>query len=134
MMASASLTLLDISTYRNHPARSNGTPSLEGQIDIICTCMYDRPMDYEWEPEKAAQNLRTHDVRLSYAADVLEDAYALTREDASAQGEQRWVSVGMDGLGRVLTVVYTYRGERIRLLSARRATRREREHYERERS
>ena len=91
-------------------------------------------MDYEWDPEKAAENLRAHHVRLSYAADVLEDAYALTREDASAQGEQRWVSVGMDGLGRVLTVVYMYRGECIRLISARRATRREREYYERERS
>ena len=91
-------------------------------------------MDYEWDPEKTTQNLRTHGVHLSYGADVLEDVYALTREDASAQGEQRWVSVGMDGLGRVLTVVYTYRGERIRLLSARRATKREREYYERERS
>jgi hypothetical protein len=96
--------------------------------------MYDNPMDYEWDPEKAATNLRTHDVLLSYGVDVLEDPFALTREDPSAQGEQRWVSVGMDGLGRVLTVVYTYRGPRIRLMSARRATRREREHYERERS
>ena len=91
-------------------------------------------MDYEWDPEKAAQNLRTHGVHLSYGTDVLEDMYALTREDASAQDEQRWVSVGMDGLGRVLTVVYAYRGERIRLISARRATRREREYYERKRS
>ena len=112
----------------------NWTVFLVSQIDIMCTCMYDKPMGYEWDPEKAAQNLSTHDVLLSYAADVLEDTYALTREDASAQGEQRWVSVGMDGLGRVLTIVYTYRGERIRLLSARRATRRERESYERERS
>ena len=91
-------------------------------------------MDYEWDPDKAAANLQKHGIRLSYGVDVLEDLSALTREDTSAQGEQRWVSVGMDGLGRVLTVVYTYRGERIRLLSARRATRREREHYERERS
>jgi uncharacterized protein len=91
-------------------------------------------MNYEWDPEKAAANLRKHGIPLSYGVDVLEDAYALTREDASAQGEQRWVSVGVDGLGRVFTVVYTYRGERIRLLSARPATRREREYYERERS
>jgi uncharacterized protein len=91
-------------------------------------------MDYEWDPEKAAANLQKHGILLSYGVDVLEDLSALTREDPSAQGEPRWVSVGMDGLGRVLTVVYTSRGERLRLLSARRATRREREDYERERS
>ena len=90
-------------------------------------------MDYEWDPEKAAQNLRKHGIPLSYGVDVLEDVYALTREDASAQGEQRFVSVGMDGLGRVLTVGYTHRGERFRLIFARRATRREGEDYERER-
>jgi uncharacterized DUF497 family protein len=96
--------------------------------------MYDRLMDYEWDPEKAAVNLRKHGIRLSYGVDILEDPYALTREDTSAQGEARWASVGMDGLGRVLTVVYTSRGERIRLISVRQATRRERESYERERS
>ena len=87
--------------------------------------MYDRLMDYEWDPEKAAQNLRKHGIPLSYVVDVLEDVYALTQEDASAQGEQRFVSVGMDGLGRVLTVGYTHHGERFRLIFARRATRRE---------
>ena len=96
-------------------------------------CMYTSAMDIEWDPKKAAANLRKHGIPLSYGADVLEDEYALTREDPLAQGEQRWVSIGMDGLGRVLTTVYTYRGERIRLIAARRSTRREREAYERER-
>jgi uncharacterized DUF497 family protein len=90
-------------------------------------------MDVEWDPEKAAANLQKHGIPFSYAVDALEDEYALTREDPHAQGEQRFVTVGMDGLGRVLTVVYTHRGERIRLISVRRATRREREWYERER-
>jgi uncharacterized DUF497 family protein len=95
--------------------------------------MYLDWMEIEWDPEKAAANLRKHGIPLSYAADVLEDEYALTREDPHAQREQRFVTVGLDGLGRMLTVVYTHRGERIRCISARRATRREREAYERER-
>jgi hypothetical protein len=54
-------------------------------------------------------------------------------EDRQARGEQRFVAVGMDVLGRVLTVVHTYRGDRTRLMPARRATTRERASYERER-
>jgi hypothetical protein len=81
----------------------------------------------------AAANFRKHGVEFVDTVGVFEDSYALTREDPDAQGEQWFVSVGMDFLGRVLTVVYTHRGVSIRLISARRATRREREHYERER-
>jgi len=55
---------------------------------------------------------------------------ALTREDIDAAGEQRFVSIGADALGRILVVVYTYRGKSIRLISARLATRKEREQYE----
>ena len=107
--------------------------SCTAHLPYMHNSMYIDAMEIEWDHEKAAANLRKHGIPLSYGADILEDEYALTREDPTAQGEQRWVSVGMDGLGRVLTVVYTYRGERIRLISARRATRREREAYERER-
>ena len=107
--------------------------SCTAHLPYMHNWMYIDAMEIEWDPEKAAANLRKHGIPLSYAADVLEDEYALTREDPHAQGEQRFVTVGMDGLGRVLTVVYTYRGERIRPISARRATRREREAYERER-
>jgi len=55
---------------------------------------------------------------------------ALTIEDETTESEQRFVSVGADALNRVVVVVYTYRGEDIRLISARRATRRERKAYE----
>jgi uncharacterized DUF497 family protein/uncharacterized protein (DUF4415 family) len=55
-------------------------------------------MDVEWDPEKAPANLQRHGIEFSYATDVLEDEYALTREDPHAQGGQRFVSVGMDGL------------------------------------
>jgi uncharacterized DUF497 family protein len=95
--------------------------------------MYISTMDYEWDPDKAAANLRRHGVDFADAVGVFEDEYALRREDPDAQGEQRFVITGIDFLGRVVVVVYTYRGERIRPISARRATRREREHYGRER-
>ncbi len=55
---------------------------------------------------------------------------ALTIEDKAAQSKERFVSVGADALNRVVVVVYTYRGDDIRLISARRATRRERKAYE----
>ncbi len=61
---------------------------------------------------------------------VFFDPNALTREDLDVENEQRFVSIGMDAIGRVLVVVYTYRGEDIRLISARTATKRERERYE----
>ena len=61
---------------------------------------------------------------------VLFDPNALTREDIENRGEQRFVTVGADSVGRLLVAVYTYRGEDIRLISARLATKRERKSYE----
>ncbi len=61
---------------------------------------------------------------------VLFDPNALTREDTEAQGEQRFVSLGMDSSGRIPVVVYAYRGETIRLISARAANGGERKAYE----
>jgi uncharacterized DUF497 family protein len=91
-------------------------------------------MEVQWDPQKAMANLSKHRVDFADVVGVFDDPYALTREDPDAQNEQRFVSVGMDFLGRVLTVVYTHRGDSIRLISARHATRREREAYERTRS
>ena len=96
--------------------------------------MYTSAMEYEWDPDKAVANLRRHGVDFADAVGVFEDESSLRREDPDAHGEQRFVITGIDFLGRVVVVVYTYRGERIRPISARRATRREREHYGRERS
>ena len=87
-------------------------------------------MDVLWDSGKARVNLKKHGVRFSYAETVLFDPNALTREDMESEGEQRFVTVGMDSGGRVLVVVYTYRGEDIRLISARSATKRERMQYE----
>jgi uncharacterized protein len=87
-------------------------------------------MEIEWDPNKAAINLQKHDVRFSDAEAVLFDPNALSLEDTTAQGEQRFVVIGMDHLWRLLVVVYTDRGNRVRLISARSATRSERQKYE----
>jgi uncharacterized DUF497 family protein len=83
----------------------------------------------EWDPEKAAENLRKHGVDFADAVTVLDDEMALTRSEDSP-GEDRSVTVGVDALGRLLVVVYTWRGEEIRVISARRATAAERRVYE----
>lgn len=87
-------------------------------------------MRYEWDFDKARLNKRTHGVDFSDAVGVFEDEMALTEEDPDAEGEQRFVTLGMDSLGRLLVVVFTYRGEdKIRLISARKATRKEAKEY-----
>ena len=87
-------------------------------------------MKITWDPAKAKSNFRKHKIRFSDAEAVLFDPMALTIEDKTGQSEERFVSVGADALNRVVVVVYTYRGDDIRLISARRATRRERKAYE----
>ncbi len=87
-------------------------------------------MQVEFDPYKAATNLKKHGVPLDEAAGSLLDPEALVREDASAQGEIRFLLVGMSSAGRLLTICYTLRGEEtIRLISARTATRREERQY-----
>ena len=87
-------------------------------------------MDAEWDPNKADINLKKHGVHFSDAKAVFFDPNALSCEDATAQGEQRFIAIGMDHLWRLLVVVYVHRGNRIRLISARPATRSERLKYE----
>jgi uncharacterized protein len=87
-------------------------------------------MDIEWDPGKAAENLKKHGVTFDEAATCLLDPLALAQEDASSEGESRWVLVGMSAIPRLLTVVYTLRREgRVRLISARMATRKEAKFY-----
>jgi uncharacterized DUF497 family protein len=87
-------------------------------------------MSYEWDPDKARANLIKHYIRFADAVIALEDERALTIRDISSEEEERWVTLGMDAYGRVLVVVYTWRAETIRLISARLATQRERRQYE----
>ncbi len=70
-----------------------------------------------WDPIKAQANLRKHVVRFSDAEGVLLDPNAITVDD-HAGDERRFVSIGLDVVGRIVVVVYTYRGEDVRLISA----------------
>ena len=87
-------------------------------------------MNYEWDPRKAAANLAKHNVEFAHAALVLEDDLALTIRDPDSWHEEKFITVGMDPLGRMLTVVFTWRQDRIRIISARKATRQEIRDYE----
>lgn len=82
----------------------------------------------EWDPRKAASNFRKHGVRFSDAVTALEDERAITIEDSRIE-EIRWITLGLDCLARLLVVVYTWRNNSIRLISARVATPRERDQY-----
>jgi len=87
-------------------------------------------MKVVWDIKKAAANIRNHGIEFSHAATVLDDPMAVTIED-TRHGEQRFVTIGADLLGRVLVVVYAYSAkEEIRLISARRASPKERRVYE----
>jgi uncharacterized DUF497 family protein len=87
-------------------------------------------MNIVWDLEKARINIKKHGIYFSDAEIVLFDPNALTRVDLDVNHEQRFVTVGTDAIGRVLVVVYTYCDEDIRLISARSATKKERERYE----
>lgn len=76
----------------------------------------------EYDPAKAATNLRKHGVSFADAEQVLHDPCAATIVDPDAEGEPRFVTLGMDALGRVLVVVWTPRGNRARIVSARKAS------------
>ncbi|MEI8266013.1 MAG: BrnT family toxin [Betaproteobacteria bacterium] len=86
-------------------------------------------MDIEFDPVKARANLQKHKVSFSHAEQALRDPMALTVEDPDAEGEQRFVTLGMDALGRVLVVVHTPRASATRLISARKASKGESEQY-----
>jgi len=87
-------------------------------------------MSFEYDPAKAAANLKKHGVSFADAEGVLSDPLAVTIEDITAAGEARFVTVGLGSAGEILVVVYTEREGRFRLISARRATPRERRNYE----
>ncbi len=87
-------------------------------------------MDYEWDPAKAKANLDHHGVDFADSVIALEDEFSLVRDDPDSEGEERFVSLGMDAYGRILVTVFTHRADRIRLISSRKATRLERRRYE----
>ena len=92
-------------------------------------------MRFEWDPRKAEVNLRTHGVSFAEAVTILEDDFALTREDPDAVEEPRSVTLGLSNLANLLVVVYAYREpDIIRIISAWKANRRQRGQYDKGRS
>jgi uncharacterized protein len=87
-------------------------------------------MAFEWDKAKARANLAWHRVDFADAVAVFEDSLAVTIRDPDARGEPRFVAIGVDAMGRHLVVVFAERGPNIRLISARLATRNERNAYE----
>jgi len=85
---------------------------------------------FQFDPAKAAANVRKHGVSFADAEGVFYDPLAVHEPDPDAQGEERFVAVGEGSAGVILVVVYTMRGEDIRLISVRRATRSEVKQYE----
>lgn len=84
---------------------------------------------FEWDKSKAKKNLLKHNVAFADTFAVFEDPSAVTLDDLGSD-EQRFVTIGMDAFGRILVVTYTWRGDDIRIISARKAVRSEVRQYE----
>ena len=92
-------------------------------------------MEFEWDPAKAAKNLRKHGVSFVEAATVFGETLSVTTPDPDHSfGEDRYITIGRSGRDRLLLVAHTDRRDRIRIISARELTRPERETYEEETS
>jgi uncharacterized DUF497 family protein len=90
-------------------------------------------LEFEWDPKKAASNLRKHRVSFEEAASVFSDLLATVYEDPDHSArEKRYLTVGTSSRGRLLHIAYSDRGERIRIINARKVTSKERELYEKE--
>ncbi len=88
-------------------------------------------MEFEWNPEKAALNLEKHGVSFQEAATVFNDSLSVTFPDPDHSiGESRYIIIGISRFGQLLVVAHTNRGEKIRIISAQKATRQERRFYE----
>lgn len=88
-------------------------------------------MEFEWNPDKAALNLEKHGVSFQEAATVFNDPLSMTFPDPDHSiGESRYVIIGLSRFGQLLVVAHTDREAKIRIISARKATRQERRFYE----
>ena len=85
-------------------------------------------MSYQWNPDKANSNRIKHGINFADAVIVFEDDLAITIED-QRYDEERFITIGIDAIGHILVVIYTWRQNEIRLISARKANRSERQQY-----
>ena len=89
------------------------------------------PLNFEWDKAKGRSNLRKHGVSFEEAATVFDDELSLSVPDTDhSQVEERFVLLGTSYRGKMLVVVHTERGDSMRIISARPASRRERQQYE----
>lgn len=86
-------------------------------------------MRYQWDRDKATSNLNKHGIDFADAVSVFSDELAITIFEDCFE-EERFITIGIDIFSRILVIVYTLRDNEIRLISARKATRRERRQYE----
>jgi len=91
-------------------------------------CTYNIKVEIEWDSKKAISNLKKHGIDFADAVTVLEDERAMTISE-DYPDEERFITIGMDSFGRILVIVYTWRGTRIRMISARKATAKETRQY-----
>jgi uncharacterized DUF497 family protein len=88
-------------------------------------------MQFEWNPDKANSNLKKHGVSFNEASTVFNDPLSVTFPDPDHSfGEERYVIIGLSSANRILIVSHTDRVNRVRIISAREATRNERRFYE----
>ena len=88
-------------------------------------------LEFEWDPAKARINERKHGISFEEATTVFADTLSLTVPDEShSYKELRFVTIGESHFGNLIVVIHVDRGSRIRIISARRATRRERGQYQ----
>ncbi len=86
---------------------------------------------FEWDPDKAKKNMKVHGVSFDEASTSFKDALSLTIYDPlHSEDEDRMVLIGNSFKNRVLIIVHTERGDKIRIISARKATKKERKQYE----
>ena len=88
-------------------------------------------MEFEWNPDKAALNLEKHGISFPEAATVFNDPLSVAFPDPDHSiGESRYIIIGVSRFGQLLVVAHTDRGEKLRIISARKATRQEKRFYE----
>ena len=88
-------------------------------------------LDFDWDEDKAAANVKKHGISFEEAKTVFGDPFSVTIDDpAHSASEYRFVDIGTSATGVVLTVTYAERGQKIRLINCRKATKAERKIYE----
>ena len=91
--------------------------------------MYTRQMNIEYDLAKAESNFRKHGVSFYEAATAILDDNALVMEDVDSKDENRWILIGLSREAQLLTVIYTVRDEFVRIISARKSTKKEAKYY-----